>query len=102
MALPKLTDEQRQEALEKARAARTARAKMIDDLKMGQRSIASVIDAADTDKVIAKTKVMPVIMSQPGYGKVKAAALLQELGIAENRTLGGLGVRQKTALKECF
>jgi hypothetical protein len=34
----------------------------------------------------------------PGTGKIKAKRLMEELGIAENRRIRGLGAKQKEAL----
>ena len=38
------------------------------------------------------------LTSLPGLGKVKAARLMERLGIAESRRLRGLGAKQKEAL----
>ena len=41
MALPQLTDEQRKQALEKAAAARHARAELREQIKKGEKSLES-------------------------------------------------------------
>jgi TfoX/Sxy family transcriptional regulator of competence genes len=45
-------------------------------------------------------KVLAVLESLPGLGKVKARRVMGEIGIAENRNVGGLGANQRKALLE--
>jgi len=97
MAIPQLTPEQRQQALEKAKEARTKRAEVRDDLKSGKLTIAQVIDMQD-DPIIGRMKVSTLIETLPGYGKAKAVKIMADLGIAESRRLKGLGAVQKDAL----
>jgi len=99
MPLPQLSEEARKEALEKAKAARSARAALRAQVKSGEKSIAEVLSAVD-DPVVDKIKVINLIESLPGYGKAKATKLLEELGISETRRVKGLGERQKAALLE--
>ncbi|MGI6032819.1 MAG: integration host factor, actinobacterial type [Coriobacteriales bacterium] len=101
MALPKLTDEQRQAALEKAAAARKERAELRAELKSGKKTINDVL--ADSDNpVVARMKVSMLIESLPGYGKAKAKKLMEELDISESRRIKGLGTRQREELLERF
>lgn len=100
--LPKLTPEQRRAALAKAAEARRARAEIKELLKTGSVTFPEVLDRADTDDIIAGTKVAAIIVSLPGVGKVKGKRLMEELRIAPNRRLRGLGKRQRTALLERF
>ena len=102
MALPPLTPEQRAAALEKAAAARRTRAEVKNRLKYSQGSIAEVLDQALTDEAIGKLKVSALLESLPGVGKVKARAIMAEIGISETRRLRGLGPHQKAALVERF
>ncbi|MDR2956741.1 MAG: integration host factor [Coriobacteriales bacterium] len=99
MALPELSAEERKIALEKAKEARSARAALRAQVKSGEKPIADVLTAKD-DPVIDKIKVISLIESLPGYGKAKAAKLLEELGISETRRAKGLGERQRAALLE--
>jgi hypothetical protein len=99
---PQLTPEQRDAALAKAAAARRARAELKEKLKMGSLSLADVLGQTDDDPVVAKTKVLAVIESLPGVGKVKARRTMEEIGIAETRTLKGLGAQQRKALLDAF
>lgn len=102
MALPPLTPEQRQAALAKATAARRARAEVKNRLKNSGASISGVIAQGQTDEVIGKMKVLDLLQSVPGVGKVKAAHIMERLGIAESRRVRGLGVKQIAALEREF
>ncbi len=99
MAIPKLSDEARAKALEKAKAARTKRAEVRKDLKSGKLTLKKVLDMKD-DPIVGRMKVSTLIETLPGYGKAKAEKIMQELRIAESRRLHGLGERQQTALLE--
>jgi hypothetical protein len=102
MALPELTPEQRKAALQKAAEARRARAELKELLRTGSLSLAEVLDRAESDEIVAGTKVSAVLMSMPGLGKVKAKRLMEANGIAENRRIRGLGQRQRAALLDRF
>jgi hypothetical protein len=99
---PQLTPEQRQAALAKAAEARRARAELKEKLKMGSVKLPELFSQADTNDVVAKTKVLAVLESLPGVGKVKARRTMEEIGIADSRTLKGLGSQQRKALLEAF
>jgi hypothetical protein len=98
MAPPKLTPEQRAAALLKAAAARQQRAGVKLALKEGSLSLADLLARAGSDEAIGGLRVSAALTSLPGLGKVKAARLMERLGIAESRRLRGLGVKQKEAL----
>lgn len=98
MALPKLTPEQREAALAKAAVARRVRAEVKNKLKTSGATLAEVIDQSRTDDIVAKLKVVDLLRSMPGVGAVKAAEIMDRLGIAESRRLRGLGANQVTAL----
>ena len=102
MALPPLTPEQRAAALEKAAAARQARAEVKNRLKYSPGSLAEVLEQAKTDDVLGKLKVSSLLESLPGIGKIKARAIMAEIGISETRRLRGLGPHQAQALVERF
>jgi transposase len=102
VALPPLTPEQRAAALEKAAAARQARAEVKNRLKYSQGSLAEVLERARNDEVIGKLKVSALLESLPGIGKIKARAIMAEIGISETRRLRGLGPHQAKALVERF
>jgi DNA uptake protein ComE-like DNA-binding protein len=102
VALPPLTPEQRAAALEKAAEARRVRAEIKNKLKYSQGSLKDVIEKGKTDDVVGKLKVVSLLESMPGVGKVKAKAIMEEIGIAETRRVRGLGPHQSAALIERF
>lgn len=95
---PKLTDEQRKAALEKAAHVRRVRAELKMRLKMGGLTFAELLELAENDQIVAKTKVLAILESLPGVGKVKARRTMESVGIAESRRLAGLGPQQREAL----
>ncbi len=99
MALPTLTDEQRKEALKKAAESRKARAELKDKLKNGELTLKQVLDD-DENPIVARMKVSMLLESLPGYGKAKAAKIMEQLGISESRRIKGLGKRQREDLLE--
>ncbi len=98
---PQLTPEQRQAALAKAGEARRKRAELKHKIKLGNISLKELFAQAGDD-VVAKTKVLAVLESLPGVGKVKARRTMDEIGIAESRTIKGLGTQQREALLKAF
>ena len=98
MAPPILTAEQRAAALEKAARARRARAEMKELLKTGSISFPGLLERAGEDELIDGMKVYAALSAMPGTGKIKAKRMMEELGIAENRRIRGLGERQRSAL----
>lgn len=98
MALPILTPEQRQAALEKAAAARQLRAEVKNRLKNSRASLTEVIQESRANEVIAKLKVIDLLQSMPGVGKVRAQEIMERIGIADSRRLRGLGTNQVKAL----
>jgi hypothetical protein len=97
---PALSPDQRQAALEKAGVARRLRAELKEKLKMGSTSLQELFDMADTDEMVGKMKVLAVLESLPGLGKVKARRLLEDCEISETRRIQGLGVNQRRKLFE--
>jgi hypothetical protein len=95
---PRLSAEQRAGALAVATAARAARAQARADLKSGRLSLSELLERADADQQLAAMRVTALLAALPGYGKVRAAALLSELRIADSRRLRGLGPHQRAAL----
>ena len=95
---PQLTPEQRANALAKAAEARSARAELKNQLKIGSVSLAEAL--ASTASTVGKLKVVSLLESLPGVGKVKARKIIEDIGIADNRRVQGLGTQQKQALLE--
>ncbi|MGB3256716.1 MAG: integration host factor, actinobacterial type [Ornithinimicrobium sp.] len=102
MALPQLTPEQRADALEKAAHARRERAAVKNRLKNSQGSLKSVIAQGKDDDVVGKMKVSALLESLPGVGRVRAAQIMDEIGISASRRVRGLGANQTEKLLARF
>ncbi len=99
---PKLSESQRQAALEKAAAVRRLRAELKEKLKMGSLNLAELFDLAERDETVGKMKVVAVLESLPGVGKVRARRIMEEVDISETRRVRGLGNQQREALLRLF
>jgi DNA uptake protein ComE-like DNA-binding protein len=95
---PQLTPEQRTAALAKAAEARAARAEIKARLKMGSMSLADALASEDSN--VGRLKVVSLLESLPGVGKVKARKIMEDVEIADNRRVQGLGAQQKAKLLE--
>lgn len=98
MPIPRLSEEQRQQARDAATQARRRRAEVKQSLRSGDLSIAAVLELADSDEIVAHTKVIDVLKSQPRVGEVRATKVMERLKIAPNRRLRGLGRHQADGL----
>jgi len=99
---PKLTAEQRAAALAKSTAARQVRAATKVRVKSGDLSLSAVFDIAKSDEAIAKMRVVELLESFSGVGKVRAIATLDRLQISQTRRIQGLGVAQRQNLLREF
>ncbi len=99
---PSISPEQRQAALAKAGVVRRERAELKERLKMGTITLGELLQEAESNETIAKTKVLAVVESLPKVGKVAARRAMEEIGIAETRRIQGLNDRQRQALLEKF
>lgn len=97
---PQLSPEQRAAALAKAAEARTARAELKNQLKLGAITLPEAL--ASTDSTVGKLKVVSLLESLPGVGKVKARRVMDDVGIAETRRVQGLGTQQRARLLQEF
>lgn len=99
MAVPKLSTEERAEALKKAQEMRTKRMELRKELKAGKVTLAEVLNQTDSE-VVARMKVKYLLESLPNVGKITAKSLMEEIGINESRRVQGLGKRQISLLME--
>lgn len=98
VALPPLTPEQRQAALNKAAASRRERAEVKNRLKHSGATISEVLEQGQHNEVIAKMRVSELLQSMPGLGKVRSQQVMERLKISESRRVRGLGAKQVAAL----
>jgi len=99
---PQLTPAERANALAKAKASRQERSEIKSRIKSGELSISEVISLADGNEVIAKMRVLEMVESKSGVGKIRGIALLEKLGISSARRIQGLGRYQRAALLKEF
>lgn len=93
---PQLSDELRRRNGEAAVRARRERAQLKLSLKEGRISISEAL--TDRNPAITRMKVVDFISSLPQMGSTRAAAMMERIGIAKNRRIGGLGRRQLVEL----
>lgn len=94
--LPPMTEEQRREALEKARAARAAAKEARLMLARGEVDPIDVLQGAEGP--FARLRVRSFLTAIPGVGALIAYRLMDAVGISQNKKVGGLGCRQREAL----
>jgi hypothetical protein len=100
--VPELTPEQRRAALERAAVVRRERAEVKNRLKNSGASLQEVVRDGQKNQVIGKMKVLDLLQSMPGLGKVRARNLMERIGISESRRVRGLGANQIAALEREF
>lgn len=96
---PQLSPEDRAKALAKAKEARTKRAQLRQEIAAGKKDLKAVLNNA-SDPIVGRMKVKTLIEALPGCGKVKCQKIMEDLKIAENRRVQGLGSRQVDGLVE--
>ena len=65
-------------------------------------SLPDVLVRGADDEIVAKTKVTDLIRAVPGVGEVRAAQIMERLGIDAKRRVRGLGANQRAALEQEF
>jgi hypothetical protein len=99
---PPLSAQDRAAAAARGVRARQLRAGLRAGLADGSLRIDEVLarGAGDDEdgRVIARMRVVDLVSSFRGIGPVRAAGIMQDIGIAANRRVGGLGQRQVDAL----
>jgi guanylate kinase len=99
---PRLSDEQRLKALEKAATSRKRRAVVKSKLKQGSLDIEAVLELSKTDEAVANMRVRELLESLSGVGKVRALTLMERLEISPTRRVKGLGRHQITQIRNEF
>ncbi len=96
MALNNLSDTDRRKGLKAALEVRKKRAEIKELLKRGKTEIRLLFkDVKLFEKYIINMKVIELVSSLPGNGKVNALKILKDLKISPNKKVGGLGKNQK-------
>ena len=71
-------------------------------MKNSGASIIVVVAEGQTNEVIGKMRVVDLLQSMPGLGKVRARQVMERLGIAESRRVRGLGTKQIASIEREF
>ena len=101
-APPQLTPEERARALAKAKESRQIRAAVKARVKSGELSITDVVTMSKDDEAIAKMRVLELVESMSGVGKIRGKSMLERLGISLTRRIQGLGRHQLESLENEF
>lgn len=95
-----ITDEQRRENLARAMAARTMRSRLKDRIKSGEASVFEVLSS--DDDAVRRMRVRDLLRAIPGVADARSNRIMDEVGIASNRRVGGLGRLQRERLVEAL
>jgi len=101
-APPQLTAEERARALAKAKESRQIRAAVKARVKSGELSISDVVTMSRDDEAIGKMRVLELVESMNGVGKIRGKSILERLGISLTRRIQGLGRHQLESLENEF
>jgi hypothetical protein len=96
MAAPERSLVQRMEALQRANAVRSRRAKLKRDLKAGRQPIHELL--LQPPEFLETAKVFDLLLAMPKYGRVKVNKILTQCRISPSKTIGGLSERQRREL----
>ncbi|MFT3886808.1 MAG: integration host factor, actinobacterial type [Arachnia sp.] len=102
MAIPQLSDEQLHAAREAATQARRARAELKEQVKAGTISFTDALNKAVDDDTLSRIKVVDLLRALPRVGVTRATEIMENLAIAPNRRIRGLGRHQIERLGELF
>ena len=100
MQPPKLSNRFRRKAGQKAVAARQERAKTKELIATGQIFFFDLF--SDERKSISRMRLIDLLQSVPGVGKIRAEQILERTKISPSRRIGGVGPRQIELLREEF
>ena len=96
-AIPARTSEERRAALVYANNIRRERAELRERLKAGSLSLDELLSKQDSD-VVGRWRVISVLESLPGLGKIRARQVMEKVGVSEGRRIKGLGDQQRARL----
>lgn len=83
-------------ALGQANRVRLARAALKREIASGERTAAEVVDAVPW--CMESISLLELLTSQRRWGRTRTRRVLLSLGLAENKQLGTMTERQRTAL----
>lgn len=99
---PVLSSEERAAALDEAKRSRQLRAHIKEQVKNGEFGIEEVLRIADSNPAVARMRVLELLESISGVGKIRAELLMEKMKISSSRRIMGLGRHQVAALIKEF
>ncbi|GAA4902537.1 integration host factor, actinobacterial type [Tessaracoccus lubricantis] len=102
MAIPQLSSAQLESARAAATEARRARANLKEQVKNGDLSFTDALNKAVDDDTLSRIKVVDLLRAMPRVGVTRASEIMENLQIAPNRRIRGLGRHQVVRLTELF
>ena len=99
---PAMSLQDRARALEEAKIARQVRAHHKEEVRRGALTVADIFRISEANPIVAKMRVIELLESVPGYGKVRAHALMERIAISPTRRIQGLGRHQRSSLLNEF
>ncbi|MHA6509539.1 integration host factor, actinobacterial type [Tessaracoccus sp. Y1736] len=102
MAIPQLSSAQLEAAREAATQARRARAELKEQVKTGTVSFTEALNKSVGDDTLSRIKVVDLLRAMPRVGITRASEIMENLQIAPNRRIRGLGRHQVDRLNELF
>jgi len=100
MLPPRLSRRSRRKAGESAVKARQERAKVKELIANGELFFFDLFE--DERKSVKRMKLMDLLQSVPGIGKVRAEIVMGKAQISPSRRIGGVGKRQLEILRQEF
>ncbi|MFM8627921.1 MAG: guanylate kinase [Candidatus Nanopelagicus sp.] len=100
MLPPRLSRRSRREAGQKAVLARQERARVKEEIASGEKFFFELF--ADERKSIKRMKLVDLLQSVPGIGKIRADLIMDRAEISSSRRIGGVGKRQLEILRQEF
>ena len=95
---PEISREARRAALAKAASYRRERAEFKKELAQGKRSWRDAVESES--EAIQRMRVRELLESLPGFGSIRALAILDRAGISTTRRIKGLGSTQRQRLEK--
>lgn len=99
---PVLSAQERQAALDEARRSRQLRAEIKEKVRIGSLTVEEVLLIAANDPRVARMRVLELLESVSGVGKIRAGVFMEKMKISPSRRIMGLGRHQMAALKKEF
>ena len=93
---------ERAAALDEAKKSRQLRAHIKEQVKKGEFGVEEVLTLAGSNPAIARMRVLELLESISGVGKVRAEILMEKMKISPSRRIMGLGRHQVAALIKEF